>query len=214
MFRRLGRIAFLLSVSLSALTCAKAQCCLSSADWPKFHRKDIRTWSVKSGLPARTIQAILNSIDEDQYLIQRIDMRSLSSRGQILVALTDFGTAHWLSVNVVQARPPYRDLWHTRSIAQYRTCSEVDLGTESVLGEATASATKDGRVLINIPERRNENDNGVNPKTQLLVATYIWAGKTYHLKDEEVFSSYGWNGNDYVTHGRGTPPKCAQSPLQ
>ena len=197
----------------------RAQCCLPAAGWARFHRNDVQKWSVRSSLSAKAVRAILISVgrgdgsNEDQYLIQRIDAHSLSSRGQILLALTDSGTAHWLSVYVVQAKPPYRELWHTNSIEQRGTCAEVDLGTESILGEPTASATADGRVLINVPERRRGNGTFWNAKTQLLVATYVWAGNTYKLKREDAFTSYGWNGNDYVTRRRGTRLKCARAPV-
>jgi hypothetical protein len=218
MFRHLAVISLLSIVGLSIPARAAAQCCLDRAAWAKFHDEDMRKWSIRSDLPGKTIKTILSPIDgddpdENQYLIQRIDTRSLASRGQIFVALTDFGTSHWLSVWIVNARPPYEDVWYTSSIQKSGACPEVDLGTESILGEATASATKDGQLLTDVPEKQDENNKGWNPKTQLLVATYIWAHNKYQLKREEVFTSYGWNGNDYVTHGPGMPPKCAQSPV-
>jgi hypothetical protein len=151
-----------------------AQGPVEPAFWETFHREDIRRWAAKSGLSVKTIERIIMSIgrDDDPYSIRAIDVKSLAKRGQIFVALTGPPTGHALAVYVVRARPPYSDIWDVSELFESGSCPDVTFATESVLGEATASVSTRGQIVVRIPTRNTEANKDGEYTAYLLAATY------------------------------------------
>ena|ERR1700730_1127143 len=189
------------------VTTASPQDLPSFLDWATFHARDVRKASKKFGVSVPTIEKLIHAIDregseEDQYVIQRIDASSLKQRSQILLALTDFGTANFLEVNVIDVKTSnYAEVWSTREIPEWNSCPSMDLSTESMLGIATASARPNGTIVIKIPVREE--------KPTLVIATFAWSAKTYKLIGEREFLQYKGNASDWKTQGAGRIRTCS-----
>ena len=191
-----------------------AQGSINSSAWEAIHSEDIRTWATKSGLSVKAIERIVKSIgrgggldDEDSdapYSIQDIDVKSLEKRGQIFVALTGPATGHALAVYVVRARSPYSKIWEVSELFENGSCPGVTFATESLLGEATASVSSRGQIVVRIPTRNTEPNKDGEYTAYLLAATYAWNGKTYVLQSERKFAHY----ENYKTRGPGVLLKC------
>ena len=80
----------------------------------------------------------------------------------------------------------------------------VTFATESLLGEATASVSTRGQIVVKIPARNTEPDQDGEYTAYLLLATYAWNGKTYELRSERKFEHY----ENYVTSGPGVLLNC------
>lgn len=181
--------------------------------WEAFHKKDIRAWAHKSGLSVATVESLLRATAGDGgadnvYSIQNIDTKSLRKRGHILIALTGPATGHALSVYVVRARLPYALIWNAFGLDENGSCPAETFATESILGEATASVSPRGRILVKMPIWNGQPDVGGEHKSVLLVASYSWTGKSYVLVEERQFTHYRWDGRDYVGSGAGVVKKC------
>jgi transposase len=180
----------------------------SFLDWATFHARDVRNASKKFGISTGIIEKLIHATDregseEDQYIIQRIDASSLKQRSHVLLALTDFGTANFLEVNVIDVKTSnYAKVWSTREIPEWSSCPFMDLSTESMLGIATASAQPNGTIVIKIPIR--------GEKPTLLIATFAWSGETYKLTGEREFLQYKGNASDWETQGAGRIRTCTQ----
>jgi hypothetical protein len=172
---------------------------------------------VKSGLPVRAIDGILEAVgwgdrlddsqSADPFTIQNLDARSLAKRGQIFVALTGPATGHALSIYAVRSRPPYEVIWGASELLESGSCPAVTFATESLLGEATASISKRKHIIVRIPSRNDVANADGESTPYLLVATYDWDGKTYQLLSERKFEPY----ENYVTNGTGILLKCTES---
>src|SRR5208283_3740415 len=166
----------------------------------RIHANDLRQWEQKSGLPVLMIEKLLaaaaySESDENQYLIENIDLKTLKRRGQTLLVTSNAGTAHCLSVSVIDtATNNYREVWQTTDIPGVE-----ELCTESLLGQATAHATMGGDIVVQMPVRLNEEPVGHGmPKGQLLVGRFAWNGRTYALKFHGKIVQYYWNGADWA----------------
>jgi hypothetical protein len=146
--------------------------------------------------------------DGDVYSIQNIDVKSLSKRRPIFIALTGPGTGHALAVYVVRSERPHEEVWEALELDEDGSCPPETFATESILGEATGSVSASGKILVNIPIWNGEPDQRGHHGSVLLAATYQWSGKTYKLRTERTFSRYRWGGDDYVVDGAGTPLPC------
>ena len=202
---RIGILLLPLAVLPFATTSTPAQ-----EDWIAFHKRDVEKASVRSGLSKRTIAKLLDAAGQEanpqeiQYVIQTVDAVSLKRRHQVLLALTDFGTSHALSVHVISAAASkYVELWGTREIPSWNECDSMNLSTESMLGIATASAKPNGQITIKIPVRE--------PERLLLVATFVWLGKTYRVASVREFSKFEWKGQDWEEQGAGHTRACAEN---
>jgi hypothetical protein len=221
------RTLLILSLVATGLFCCAsgtiAQGPVDPQFWNAYHRSDIRTWAVKSGFSVATVRELLEAIGRDEgvgedaegdvYSIQNIDARSLARRRQILVALTGPATGHTLFVFVIQSRRPYAVIWDASDLEGTDTCPTVPFATSSILGEAEAAVANDGDIVIRMPVE--QEFGGTDPysreqKSQLIVATYAWSGKTYRLKSERTYPSYHWNGRNFATIGPGAIRKCDQ----
>ena len=188
-------IIILAFVGLFVIGSARAQDDYSvDRNWPKFHDMDLRRWGEKTGLSQSTLQELLRAVgreDDTDYRFQNIDARSLKKRGQVLLSTYEFGTAHRMTVYVIDTRTPYYErIW------QADGTTEFDFSTESVLGAATASVGPKGTIVVKLPVW-----NGRVPKSSensvLRVAEYVWDGKTYALHSERKFLRYKWSGTDW-----------------
>jgi hypothetical protein len=185
-------------------------------EWRAFHEKDVRTWSLKSGLSISVIERLLaavgheDSVDDDSYSIGNIDAKSLAKRGQILIALNGPPTSHALSVYVVRAKPPYAYVWKLFGLDENGSCPAQTFAIASLLGEGTASVTRRGEILVRLPMWKNQDSRASDAKKELLVASFTWTGTTYRLNEERIFSTYHWNGSDVVEEGAGTLQNCEQ----
>jgi hypothetical protein len=203
---RLLQVAMLLVASTPTL----AQGLLSVSDWNAFHKRDIEKASARFGLSKQTVEKLLDATGQDanpqeiQYVIQTIDAVNLKRRHQVLLALTDFGTSHALSVHVIStAVPKFVEVWGTREIPAWNDCDSLDLATESTLGIATASAKPDGQIIIKIPVQE--------PERLLLVGTFIWIGKTYSVASVREFSRFRWKAPGWEQQGAGHARVCAEN---
>lgn len=205
------RLALSLAVVLAGLSlCPMRALCQGLDDnpqyWYQIHQKDIHDWAAKSGLPVAKVQGVLNTIEkevdedvpENGGWIQKLDARSLASRGQILIALTAAGTGHALSVYVVRSRPPYAVVWDAGEA----------FVTESILGEAIASVSQRGEILVKMPDWNGQPDKNGNRNSVLLVTSYGWTGKTYRPRERREYIQYRWNGRDYAEIGAGVVQHC------
>src|ERR1700730_5287393 len=107
--RRAGIIVLAVAELFCWDTAGFPQGLLAPSEWASFHARDISNASKKFGLSIPTVETLIRAVDredgeEDEYSIQRIDALSLKQRGQILLALTDFGTANSLEVNVIDVQ--------------------------------------------------------------------------------------------------------------
>jgi hypothetical protein len=186
------------------------------AVWQDFHEKDVRTWSLKSGLSIGVIERLLAAIgheggvDDDSYSIGNIDGKSLAKRGQILIALNGPPTGHALSVYVVRAKRPYTYVWKLFGLNENGSCPAQTFAIDSLLGEATASVTPRGEILVKLPISKNQDSRASDANKELLVASFTWTGTVYRLSEERKFSTYHWNGGDVVAEGAGTLQDCEQ----
>jgi hypothetical protein len=204
--------AAIIALAIAGLFC----CCASTSsqgllilsDWTKFHARDVQSASRKFGLSVADIQKLIHAVgregnDEDQYMIQRIDASSLKQHSQILLALTDFGTSHALEVNVINVRnSDFVEVWSTREIPEWNSCPSMDLSTDSMLGNAAASANPTGEIIVKLPIKEEG--------WELLVATFVWTGKTYKLARVREFLQGRWSGKDWELEGSGRLRTCAQ----
>jgi hypothetical protein len=211
------RLCFLFAFFLAANSAVShglyAQGAVDPTEWHKIHQQEVRKWAAKIGFSFGRTRSLLEAAvpeDVDQegnnaYFIQNIDPVSLASRDQILVSLIAPGTSHGLSVYVIGARQPYERIWSALGADEDGSCPAEAFGTESMLGEPTASADPDGHIFVKIPRWKSPN---VRQNAILIVVTYRWTRKTYRVESERIFSEYNWNGSDYVARGPGKIRQC------
>jgi len=212
----LWHFVLVLTIGICFLPRASAQGPVDPAVYEAFHRRDIRLWATKSGLSVAAVESLLRAVgrdgtgddDGDVYSIQDIDVKSLSKRGQIFIALTGPATGHALAVYVVRSARLHEKVWEALELDENRSCPPETFATESILGEATGSVSASGQILVKIPIWNGEPDQGGHHGSVLLVATYQWNGKTYELRTERTFSRYRWGGDDYAVDGAGTTLQC------
>lgn len=191
----IGFIAAAVAAALLAVGSARSQDDHPlDPNWPKFHDLDLGRWGQKTGLSKSTLKELLRAAGRESgydYDIQNLDARSLKKRGQVLLAIYEFGTGHCLTAYVIDTQTPYFEkIWEANGATESTFC------TESVLGKATASVGLQGTIVIKLPVW-----NGGVPKSsensELLVVEYTWTGKTYRLNDEKKFPHYKWSGTDW-----------------
>jgi hypothetical protein len=140
---------------------------------------------------------------EDPYLISNIDPVHLKNREQVLLALTDSGTGHALTVYVMDtATRSFKKVWEADGVPNVGACAPAHFVSTRRLGEATASATDDRQIVVKmpVPSRRL--------KSELLVAVFAWTEQTYRLAREQMVSRYKWNGRDWDGIGNSGTQNC------
>jgi hypothetical protein len=197
---RLGIVSLVVIVSMFAAKSSRPlEDDTGDSDWRTFHAKDLLHWAQKSGLSTDSLKELLRSAgreDDSSYAIENVDARSLKKQGQVLLSIYEFGTGHCMTVYAIDTRTPYyRKVWETDGASQRNFC------TDSILGAATASGTAQGGIVVKLPIWNGEAPLS-RQNSQLLVADYVWTGKTYQLHAEKRFSHYKWNGKDWEVLGK------------
>lgn len=192
---------------------------LSRSEWAAFHKQDVSKWAERSTLPTIAVEKLLQTVgrgvtEEDHYLIQNVDTASLKQRRQILLALTDFGSAHALTVYVVESVPDYKKVWEVSGISEWNGCSALTFTTESVLGEAMATATREGKIVVKMPVRKESKESATTSspeESELLVAEYVWSKNEYKLGRVWQYPRYKWNGKELEEQGVRVVRRCKQA---
>jgi hypothetical protein len=193
-----------LSITVSTTV---AQGILKPSEWTALHNRDISGWEKKTGMSRGWMERILETTGrggmDDPYLINNLDPVHLKNRGQVFLGLTDSGTAHALTVYVVDiGTPSFKKVWEAGGVPKVGACAPTDFATASKLGEPTASVTDNGQIVVKMPV------NWHGQKSELLVAVFTWTGETYRLANEHRFSGYKWNGKDWEEVEKSDGRKC------